>query len=258
MEERADRALARTQRKEQRMNTTTTKWERPRFEQPMLFDGHRMTLLGTDRRGRYWWSDPKYGELVERGVVDATREVLPSLPIARVDGADGDLYMSFEVMAPGSFEAAMAIVPRKPKPEPDHRPVDVVAATHLGARVPERITAITPPRVSADPNPLSPVATPPIIKPAEEAPRGAAAIIDRLASKKANVSLAADVEHLVVTCEDGRPAAGVVELVEKSAPLIVAWLQGTPLTCVVSQHAEPVEAVTIAFYDTPWCGSCTP
>jgi hypothetical protein len=48
-----------------------------------------------------------------------------------------------------------------------------------------------------------------------------------------------------------------VELVEKSAPLLIAFLQGTPATCVVSRHAEPVEGVTIALGGAPWCGSCT-
>jgi hypothetical protein len=78
-------------------------------------------------------------------------------------------------------------------------------------------------------------------------------MIEQLARKGYDVTLSADGSALVVSAEHFGP---VREVIDVAGPLLLAWLQDVPLTCQVSQHKKPTEAVTIALGGAGWCGQC--
>ena len=73
------------------------------------------------------------------------------------------------------------------------------------------------------------------------------------------VELAADKLHILVRTPGGHPLLlGERALVEQSAPLLVAFLNGTPLVCGVRWvHKEGTEmAVTLLVGGAPCCVGC--
>ena len=47
--------------------------------------------------------------------------------------------------------------------------------------------------------------------------------------------------------------------VAAAAPLLLAYLAGDPLRCIVTAHdGQAPEAVTILLGGAPWCGECRP
>jgi hypothetical protein len=96
-----------------------------------------------------------------------------------------------------------------------------------------------------------------ILTPGNAPVRGVGSIVHTLERKGVRLDLADG--YLVATAPGGRLSQGLREAIEAASPLLVAHLQGHPLTCVVSKHkGEAPEAVTLALGGAPWCGDCAP
>lgn len=246
-EQRTESRMAREQRRAEKgqqtvgiLSTLTGRtWERPTFEMPMLTPERDLTFLGTDRGGRRWFAHKRYGELVEGRTVDATRQELPNSVLVEIDHNTFRLFGN--VSAPGTFERLTNTVDRPVRPPKPHRPVDALGHLFLTAPRPERIAA-------------SPQAV--TVRAAEDQARGPAAILERLSRAGATVRLSTDRLDLVVTTSGGILGAGVLELIDRAGPLLVAHLNGEPLACTVSKHKGSVLATTFALGGAPWCGDC--
>lgn len=213
-------------------------WQKPRFEQPSPTKASDLTLLGTDSRGRDFYRY-KGSELIERYAhVDGDRQVLPDGPIVPVDGQPG-MWRTFDIVAPGSFEAAKAGKVRHIAPKP-HRPVDSLA--HLFT---PRNTAV----MRDGDHAVAP-------------PSGPAAMLAALAKDGVQVALSTDGASLAVSTSGGSLAAGgrnvpdVLRLIDRAGALILAHLRGEPLTCTVTKHKTPQPAVSIALGGAPICADC--
>lgn len=222
---------------------------RPRsFSMPSPIRESELLELGA-WRGAHWFHHLKHGDLREGPTIDS-RGILPAGPVLEVDDGDDRYWRTFEAFDSGTFERLASDTDRPPRPAPVQRPIPTLRATHLGRRQPERVFAGKP---TAPIGPLGRGA-PMDIKSPQPDVQGAASVIDRLRAKGAEVHKSASGEHLVLTARDGRPAPGVVELFERSMPLIHALvIGGTPLTCAAGVHAEPVEATEILIGGCPAC-----
>lgn len=217
-------------------------WQPPTFDQPMpMSESSFGKPIGTDRAGRKWYRT-KWGEACELRVVDATRETLPNGPMIPLGEERFRTFAS--PVAPGSYQALMDRVARTPKPPAPDAPIDALGHLSLAEGTPQRaFGSIVGVRV---------------IAPVEPA-RGPKRILDRLSKKGVTVKLSADGSSLVVSASGGRPGPGVIELVDAARPLLLADLQGRPLTCTVTGHkGKPPAAVTLALGGTAWCGECKP
>lgn len=226
-------------------------WKPPTIEAPYPIDASELRSLGTDKRGRVWWSHP-LGELMERPRPMTEADILPNAPYAQERVGDERTYRVFSVNAPGSFAAFEASTVASRKPPAPSKPADALAYSGLADARSERIVA--PP--SRDTLALSSVRGG--VYGGRPAVRGPEAILARLAERGSVVTLSADRAGLVVSAPGGRPAPGVTQLVALAHPLLLAHLQGTPLTCTVTKHKTPTPATTIAVGGAPWCGECTP
>jgi hypothetical protein len=219
--------------------TGPRQWEAPSFDMPALTNPADLKPLGTDRMGRKWFSHKKYGEMVETAELEASWQPIPNSVIVEVGR---DLFRTFAPpVAPGTYDRLMNAAIRVPRPPAAHRPVDAIGLLFLGRARPERVAASMK---TID------------IRPAEGPVRGAAQILDRLKRAGATVRLATDKLALVVTTSGGHLGPGVLELVDRTAPLLVAHLNGSPLACTVSKHKTPALATTYALGGAPWCGEC--
>lgn len=230
----------------------TPSWSKPSFDMPHPIGAQELKPIG-ESRGRQWFAHKKYGELQERPKTLDSREILPDTVIVEIE-VDGERrWRAFDVHAPGTFERLTTTPVRAPKAPPPHRGVDALQTTFLGRAQPERIVAFAG-RDSLI-SPLSPVATPPNIKPAQPAARGAEAVIARLLKAGAGLHLSTDRQHVILTASGGTPAPGVVELFTAAQPLIKAHMLGGPLLCVVGDHAKGDDptAVTLLVGGTPAC-----
>lgn len=231
-----------------------TPWQKPQFNMPMLVKPSDIEYLGRDQRGREWHRHRKYGELTLRGgLLDDSFDVLPETVIVEAEAGGKRGYQAFDLHAPGTYERFINTLLRTPKPKPAPRPVDRLGSVFLAERIPERIFASAARRAESLTG-TSPSA--PVIKSAAPPARGAEAVIARLARNGATVALSVDRAQLVVSCVGGSPGPGVVELVEAAGPLMLAYLQGSPLQCDVTKHTA--EATTFALGGAPWCGECKP
>jgi hypothetical protein len=96
-----------------------------------------------------------------------------------------------------------------------------------------------------------------VLTPGNAPVRGVGQIVHTLERRGVKLDLADG--YLVATAPGGRLSPGLREAVEAASPLLIAHLQGHPLTCVVSKHkGEAPEAVTLAIGGAPWCGECAP
>jgi hypothetical protein len=244
MEERADRRLAREHRLTERTNSTmnvissilsrsTKAWERPVWTTPMVTPASALAPLGRDFRGRKWFSHRGF-ELVERPkLLDEERDILPDGIIVPIDDETGRRFRQFDVMAPGSYAAATVVSVRQPKPPRAHRPIDALA--HLFTRN----TAV----MRGGDHAIAP-------------PAGPAAMLAALARDGAQVGLSTDRETLIVSTSGGRLIPGVLELVDRAAPLLLSYLRGEPLSCTATKHKTPEPAISIALGGTPACARC--
>jgi hypothetical protein len=225
------------------------------FHQPVPVRAVDLEALGT-YRGRRFYRHPDLGELEYAGTYGPDAE-LPNLAIVTETDADGrETFTGYASRDEGTYADLSSAPVRAPRPKPAHRPVDAIGGAALAARKPERIigagvsTSLLGPAVRRGDLDYIDRGEPPAI--------GPAALIARLAKAGATVTLDATSEHLVVTSSGGRPGPGVRELVTAAGPLLVAYLRGEPMTCTVSRHKPPAEAVTIALGGAPWCGQCRP
>lgn len=214
---------------------TNRNWEAPQFVMPMPVPASALKELGIDGGGRHFFAS-KYGECIEGLVVDASTRELPNTLLVEVGPNQFRTFGSFA--APGTFERLQSAAPRVPKPPMPHRPVDVLAHLFLITRRPERHDRFG------------------IVAEAEADARGAPGILGRLARKGATVRLSTDRAALVVTTSGGHLGPGVLELVDRAGPLLLAHLRGESLACTVSKHKTPAHAVSVALGGAPWCGEC--
>jgi hypothetical protein len=80
--------------------------------------------------------------------------------------------------------------------------------------------------------------------------RGPAAIIERLARRGVTLGLVGG--HIVPVTARG-PSSDLRDILETAAPLLAAYLAGTPLLCLGSHKGAPPEAVTLAVGGAPLC-----
>jgi hypothetical protein len=262
----ADKALQREQRKSERkpstMNPLSTllarnakPWTKPSFEMPMLMPESELDPLG-QFSGVSWFEHRKYGELSEEPRELTDRDILPSALLCEYRDEEGERrYRVFKVHEPGTLERLKSMPIRKPKPPPAAKPVDALALTWLGRRLPEQIV------VGRGHERSMPIGLGPetsfAMKPSKPAPRGPEAVLERLAAKHTEVVVANG--RLVPVCPGGVPPAGVLELLEASEPLVLPYKRdGKAPDCLVTAHKTPTLAVTVAVGGVPWCGECVP
>jgi len=188
-----------------------------------------------------------------------------------VSGSDSDTGdLVYWRMKAGSFAALPAAKARRTKPS---RRVDALSAIPLFAARSERMTSVEV-RPERDPVALSSdaaltlqdpaVASPAMARlfddrgasvsrftPAEPAASGVDAILARLSKAGVRVELTPDRAHLAVVTEGGAMSAELREAIATVAPLLVAQLAGTPLTCAWC----PSEAVTLLLGGAPACST---
>lgn len=276
LEREADRRLAREARKGPSTVSTISAlktavtgqpkpWIRPRFDMPTQIPEDDLEPLGVDRVGRpvlVSKSHPAWGELVE-GRRLGPRDELPFGPVVEILEDDVVSWRTFTCTAPGTLAgtAPGSAPARRPMRQSFRRRVDVLSASFLGGRQAERIVA---PYRSATNILADAVAAVegsgykprPIVKPPQRPVSGAAAILERLHKSHAEVRLAADGQHLVVIAQDGRPQAGVRELVELSMRLLVPHLRGEMPECEATAHEEAREATTVLLGGALACAEC--
>jgi hypothetical protein len=213
-------------------------WERPVFDMPALTSERDLTFLGADRGGRRWFSHKRYGEMAEGPIVDASRQELPNSVLVEIGPDKYRLYGSLS--APGTYQRLTSMAVRAPKPPKPHRPVDALGHLWLVAPRSQRPSATVVGGRGAEPEPAA----------------GPAGILERLAQAGATVRLSTDRTALVTTTSGGALGPGILELVDRVGPMLVAHLNGTPLACTVSKHDRPTPATTYALGGAPWCGIC--
>lgn len=229
-------------------------WTQPTFEAPQLISAESLSPLGV-YRGRAWFTC-RYGE-AETGRTFTDADVLPDTILTMELVAGERVHVSYRVHEPGTFERLSTAVHQGPRPKPAHRPVDALGALFLSNRQAE---IIVPPTAGPDrglPALMPAGADGPHIRPGKPPVRGAEALLARLASKGATVTLSADGTSMVVTSSGGRPRPGVSELVQVAGPLILAYLRdGKAPDCTVSAHKVAQPASTVVLGGALACAAC--
>lgn len=274
MEERADKRLRIEQRQEDKvlnaLNAIRTKisgppqeWVKPSFTMPMVMPGSDVEDYLGALGGVGYYRHRKYGELREHQLLSEHQE-LPNLPMVQIDEDGQRLFQTYEPCAPGTYERLLHPPTRQPKPEPPSKPRDAIALTSLGGRRSELLVALEPPLASSATDIVdNRVRTQPpsyIHRPPVGPARGAPEVIARIRSKKAEITLTADRQNILVTAPGGRVRDDVSDLAQVAAPILVPFLRdGSVPPCAVTNHPTAVEAVTVArTFPTalPWCGEC--
>jgi hypothetical protein len=230
-------------------------WEPPQFDMPILLAERELEDYLGDLGGSRWYRVKRWGgaELAE-GQRKGDRDTLPDGPVLQVVDENGrTAWRTFHVHEPGTYQRLVSTPLRAPKPPEPFRGLDAVAATFLGAPRPEKILSL--PARGDFPNPLSRAVPAPIVKPAEPAAGGVEMIIERLKAAGTVVRLSDDRQYIVPTSRGGRPGPGVVELLLTAGPLILAYLRGGPLLCVVGPHrpGDDPQATTLLAGGCPSC-----
>lgn len=238
-------------------------WKKPELDHPAAIKQSDLEeLLGT-ARGRQWYRTKRWNgaELSERPALLNDRATLPDLPVLQVEKDGRTYWRTFEISPPGTFAGLDRVfVRRAPTLPKAHRPVDLLGLAWLAERQPERIFAPVTGGAGGEAAVLGAAlrkgGVRPDIRPAQPPARGAEAILERLRGAKAEVRLSASGDRLVVTASDGRPQAGVVELVNMAERLLIGYLRGAPVPCEVTNHKTPVPAVTIVLGGAAACADC--
>jgi hypothetical protein len=219
-------------------------WAAPQFEQPELLDERDLEPLGTQLGVRIFRhrKSTRYGELRERRGVLTEAQPLPNAALIEQRAADGSrTWRAFDCTPPGEMARIASRPVRVPKAPPPHRPVDSLAHMPMAARRPERAFGSV---VGVG------------ILPAEDAARGPAQILARLDRAGVAVRLSTDRIALVVSTSGGHLAPGLLDLVDRAGPLVLAHLRGEPLMCTVGQHEPPAPGISVALGGAPICGEC--
>lgn len=105
--------------------------------------------------------------------------------------------------------------------------------------------------------PRSELDTKAAIREERPAPRGPAEIIRYLARRGIRLAPTGD-GLFAVESERGGLDEATRDAINAAAPLLRAYLHGTPLRCALPKHvgAEPPEAVTLVLGGAAWCGEC--
>lgn len=250
MEQRTERQLARDEKRAEKGQTSTMSllanltgnrpWTRPTFEMPMLISARDLAPLGADRMGRQWFSHKKYGEVVELPVIDTTRQEIPNSLVVEVDR---DHYRHFGTpLEPGTYERLMNTAPRAQRAPKPSRPVRGLVGVYLADERPERVYGSH--------------AAVSIIPQSSAVLNGEEAIARLKHAGASNVRLSTDRQDLVVTFPGGVPAPGVVELVERAKPEILAYLREDKPACTAWNHKTPRPAVGRVLGGAWACAPC--
>lgn len=97
-----------------------------------------------------------------------------------------------------------------------------------------------------------------IYKPGMKSPQGAGEMIARLGAKGITFRLAHDPAYFIVETPGGGMDDPMRTLIRAAAPMLLAFLQGQPLVCLVSDHGRGrwAEAVTLLVGGCPACAEC--
>ncbi len=200
--------------------------KRPTLGSPVLINVRDLEPLGT-YRGRSWFVHRKYSELVA-----VRTQPITEAPPDKYVSEDGDERTIYDRADSGTFARLSAPVPAMPGAKPS-RPVDALGGQMLLDRQMSY-------GIGSEPYSI----------------RGAANIIDRLAVKMgATVTLDTTRTALVVSGPGGQ-APGVAVLIDAARPLLVAYLRGEPVTCTVTKHETPAQAVTVVTGGALACAVC--
>lgn len=238
---------------------------------PILVEPDWITKLG-ELKARTWFTVPPS---------DAEYELLDDPPIRDADPhrrlSDGALYLATEVAGvrawrptrrhPAGTFAAGGKVSAARRKVARSRPVDELARWF--PKTPESLITVfshhrdvllqapsLEPYVESGTAPKQGTVHS-LIKPAQPSPRGAAAILAKLA--KRGITLRPTIDGaFYVESERGALDHPTRDAIAAAAPLLRPYLHGTPLRCALPNHVggEPPEAMTITLGGAGWCGEC--
>jgi hypothetical protein len=228
---------------------------------PITISESELTPLGTFA-GHEFYRHTRWGQLRERLDRVSGDVELPNLPV--IEERDGDLFVFrvFDLLDPGTFERLTAPRP-KAAPVPS-RPVDGLHGVAGLDRRPEvMVNAGTGSRLGmltgGTIGETIEVARQPregFYKPPTPAIRGAKAILAYLEKKGASLVLAPDRASFYVTGPKGKLPPLVRDVVNATAPLLLAHLRGEPLSCALPHTGPAPEAVTLLLGGAPACAAC--